>query len=652
MASSDATMTQQNEDYKEEDEEYNEEAQEGDDDDYEYDDEFDAKAEEMAHRLQEQLRADIARAQLEVAAATSRTALPSSILQGPATSTHINQKGTESSWKKKQVAVICTMKAILSLASKDPLVHSTLSASLVPIANNASIFDVLNKCVSSGTISKKVAKPLSETVVSLAKSEVLFASLRNSSAPARQLNKGKRKRDSLDNGLENVADPRFHKRMAIDQPDLKYQINEAVRIVTQALTSASSTSIDKPLDPSLTVSIQVQLHQIFLFAVTSSPRAGERAAALQELGGLIQMLGVLSGIHISSSPSPSSQSHAAHLSTWNPSFGYPSAPPDLGTAVYPCLVPTCSKIFHRLYSLRAHQRLHSLVDRPFRCSLCPASFVRNHDLKRHARLHDKKAWRCSGCGKVFSRRDAIKRHKDSRGRTGGKGRNGDSDMGDSVCAYAEVEEVEVEKPHGDEEASRRAKLWNEIAANHMAVATVSVSGLTNASPAGAYGEDAYMEEGEVEAGVIEEGQVTVLRLHGLLQTYVSKGLGSHSAPPVHPYSFDVGHATLASVIARTQQQMQSPCRATAPNLSLAIPVAPSSGQPVQGSHESSTRSTGMALPSSSLSTALSLSEEQTKLLEQAIARAASAAQAQAEAEAALEEGEDYDDEDNESGYND
>ena len=40
-----------------------------------------------------------------------------------------------------------------------------------------------------------------------------------------------------------------------------------------------------------------------------------------------------------------------------------------------------------------------------------------------------------------------------------------------------------------------------------------------------------------------------------------------------------------------------------------------------------------------------LSEEQTKLLEQAIAQAASAAQAQAEAEAALEEEEDADDDD-------
>ena len=45
-----------------------------------------------------------------------------------------------------------------------------------------------------------------------------------------------------------------------------------------------------------------------------------------------------------------------------------------------------------------------------------------------------------------------------------------------------------------------------------------------------------------------------------------------------------------------------------------------------------------------------LSEEQTRLLEQAIAQAASAAQAQAEAEAALEEeGEEFDEDEEEAG---
>ena len=103
---------------------------------------------------------------------------------------------------------------------------------------------------------------------------------------------------------------------------------------------------------------------------------------------------------------------------------------------------------------------------------CPASFVRNHDLKRHMLLHDKKAWRCAGCNKIFSRRDAIKRHKDARGRAlGGKGgRPGDADAVDTACAFAEIEEVEVDKTEGEEEISRRAKLWNGIAASSVSLA--------------------------------------------------------------------------------------------------------------------------------------------------------------------------------------
>ncbi|KAL1919376.1 uncharacterized protein VTP21DRAFT_2069 [Calcarisporiella thermophila] len=50
-------------------------------------------------------------------------------------------------------------------------------------------------------------------------------------------------------------------------------------------------------------------------------------------------------------------------------------------------------------------------DRPYRCDKCPQSFTRNHDLKRHKRIHlDVKPYPCEFCGKPFSRRDALKRH--------------------------------------------------------------------------------------------------------------------------------------------------------------------------------------------------------------------------------------------------
>ncbi|KAL4805790.1 hypothetical protein BDV18DRAFT_13106 [Aspergillus unguis] len=51
-------------------------------------------------------------------------------------------------------------------------------------------------------------------------------------------------------------------------------------------------------------------------------------------------------------------------------------------------------------------------DRPFKCDKCPQSFNRNHDLKRHSRIHlAVKPYPCTNCDKQFSRKDALKRHQ-------------------------------------------------------------------------------------------------------------------------------------------------------------------------------------------------------------------------------------------------
>ncbi|KAL8778569.1 MAG: hypothetical protein Q9194_001924 [Teloschistes cf. exilis] len=58
----------------------------------------------------------------------------------------------------------------------------------------------------------------------------------------------------------------------------------------------------------------------------------------------------------------------------------------------------------------AHQQPQQ-NERPFKCDQCPQSFNRNHDLKRHKRIHlAVKPFPCGHCEKSFSRKDALKRH--------------------------------------------------------------------------------------------------------------------------------------------------------------------------------------------------------------------------------------------------
>ncbi|KAI0487482.1 hypothetical protein F4859DRAFT_510052 [Xylaria cf. heliscus] len=71
-------------------------------------------------------------------------------------------------------------------------------------------------------------------------------------------------------------------------------------------------------------------------------------------------------------------------------------------------------------------------DRPYRCDVCPQSFNRNHDLKRHKRIHlAVKPYPCDYCDKAFSRKDALKRHRlvkgcGNNGKTSPKSGNGGS----------------------------------------------------------------------------------------------------------------------------------------------------------------------------------------------------------------------------------
>lgn len=233
--------------------------------------------------------------------------------------------------------------------------------------------------------------------------------------------------------------------------------------------------------------------------------------------------------------------------------------------------------------------------------------MRNHDLKRHAKGHDKSAFKCYGCAKVFSRRDALKRHKENvRSRI--------------ACRNAEIEEIQVEAEteYPDRREELRTKMW---------------SGSTTGVPVG----DDGMEEGELRPDVIAQAQACVTYLHGPLQGCVASSMGTSPVSAVAHQLTSCGRreqATLASVLARA-------------SASYIVNLARlPDGQNVE--YVQSTAAVPQPSEDGSPSlTTYGLQEDQAKLLEQAIANATAAAQAQAEAEALLEEGGDESDDDEE-----
>ena len=79
---------------------------------------------------------------------------------------------------------------------------------------------------------------------------------------------------------------------------------------------------------------------------------------------------------------------------------------------WPNMPPTLGSHTNRGHGAMAYHMSHhgpSLGDRIFKCDQCPQSFNRNHDLKRHKRIHlAVKPFPCGDCDKSFSRKDALK----------------------------------------------------------------------------------------------------------------------------------------------------------------------------------------------------------------------------------------------------
>lgn len=93
----------------------------------------------------------------------------------------------------------------------------------------------------------------------------------------------------------------------------------------------------------------------------------------------------------------------------------PSSPMSVMGGMQPGLLPGFNSGHvansHHLYGAHMAPHGHSTpaADRPFKCDQCPQSFNRNHDLKRHKRIHlAVKPFPCNHCDKSFSRKDALK----------------------------------------------------------------------------------------------------------------------------------------------------------------------------------------------------------------------------------------------------
>ncbi|KAF7331846.1 Transcription factor Sp1 [Mycena kentingensis (nom. inval.)] len=80
-------------------------------------------------------------------------------------------------------------------------------------------------------------------------------------------------------------------------------------------------------------------------------------------------------------------------------------------AEWNCYILGCSQTNKRRDHMHTHIKGH-LDQRPFQCKQCSASFLRNHELKRHSSSHhqDARPFACRLCTVSYRRRDMLVRH--------------------------------------------------------------------------------------------------------------------------------------------------------------------------------------------------------------------------------------------------
>lgn len=318
--------------------------------------------------------------------------------------------------------MIETIKTMLSLALSDPHVHYALMTTIVPgpVANGANLYAILTGSVMEGRVNPELAQPLSILISALASGSMMVAAeppqyppvpaaapppphgVDTSGSPL------KRKREAGDEGhgwpahpVYNPAVQPLHPPQPQPQPQpqpVKSQPSEDLVNRLQSATSEILQVLDplldsrEPLAESAVALIQRQLHQVYSFASTCPQQQPDDSTImnkLQEIGGLIQVIGILSGVPIAQSPDTDAVGPSTARGSTSTSRTVPNG---IGTVIHPCTV--CPKMFNKLSALRTHERTHS-EGRPYRCEYagCPASFARNHDLRRHEKSHERQMFR-------------------------------------------------------------------------------------------------------------------------------------------------------------------------------------------------------------------------------------------------------------------
>ncbi|KAK0672201.1 hypothetical protein QBC41DRAFT_217909 [Cercophora samala] len=106
-------------------------------------------------------------------------------------------------------------------------------------------------------------------------------------------------------------------------------------------------------------------------------------------------------------------------------------------------------------------RESSQQDRPFKCDICTQCFSRNHDLKRHRRIHSAtKPFPCPHCDKCFSRKDALKRHRYVRACSGKKSPAMSTGEASAAVEEDEDDEEEQDVQETTSSSSRKSLLSN------------------------------------------------------------------------------------------------------------------------------------------------------------------------------------------------